>query len=89
MMRIEMDGRKMYTMQEAHRYLKEQFNLPDYYGSNPDALYDCLTEKGEQMYVIFRYKQAMLNALGAYGQTLLDVLRDTATENPSFILVEQ
>ena len=29
---------------QGHDYLKEALNLPDYYGKNLDALYDCLTE---------------------------------------------
>jgi ribonuclease inhibitor len=27
---------------EIHRVLKESFGLPDYYGNNWDALWDCL-----------------------------------------------
>ena len=27
---------------EIHKILKEGFNLPDYYGENWDALWDCL-----------------------------------------------
>lgn len=27
-----------------HAYLKKELDLPEYYGENLDALYDCLTE---------------------------------------------
>ncbi len=31
-------------MFEAHKYLREALNFPEYYGENLDALHDCLTE---------------------------------------------
>ena len=31
---------------EGHEYLKKALNLPDHYGKNLDALYDCLTDIG-------------------------------------------
>lgn len=43
---IELDGRKI--RKESHDYLKEELSLPDYYGKNLDALYDCLTEIGTE-----------------------------------------
>lgn len=32
------------TKEELHAYLKETMELPDYYGNNLDALYDCVSE---------------------------------------------
>lgn len=29
---------------DLHRYLSKELGFPDYYGSNLDALYDCLTD---------------------------------------------
>lgn len=89
MIRVELDGRKMDTRQDAHRYLKERLQLPEHYGNNLDALHDCLTEMGEKTRVTLVRKQAMLNALGAYGQSVLAVFRDVAAENPSFIFIEK
>ena len=31
------------TDDELHQVLKDRLDLPDYYGMNPDALWDCLT----------------------------------------------
>lgn len=89
MTRIELDGRKMDTRQDAHRYLQEKLALPAYYGHNLDALHDCLTDLGEETRVTLTYRQAMLNALGAYGQSLLAVFRDAAAENPAFAFIEK
>ena len=45
-MKIVLDALKLQTKSEAHAYLKEMFQFPEYYGSNLDALYDCLTDLG-------------------------------------------
>lgn len=89
MIQVELDGRKMDTRQDAHRLLKEKLGLPSYYGGNLDALHDCLTDMGEETRVTLTYRQAMLNALGAYGQSLLAVFRDAAAENPAFAFIEK
>ncbi|MBQ1781286.1 MAG: barstar family protein [Methanobrevibacter sp.] len=40
--KMQLDGKLI--KKQGHDYLKEALNLPDYYGKNLDALYDCLTE---------------------------------------------
>ncbi len=37
----------------AHEYLQEMLELPDYYGKNLDALYDCLTSFCDVEFAIF------------------------------------
>lgn len=39
---IELDGHKI--KEYSHEYLIKTLDLPDYYGRNLDALYDCLTD---------------------------------------------
>ena len=39
---IELDFGGIKSLWELHEYLKEAFGLPDYYGHNMDALWDCL-----------------------------------------------
>ncbi len=41
---IKLDGKKL--KKEPHEYLIKKLDLPDYYGRNLDALYDCLTDIG-------------------------------------------
>lgn len=43
-MKYVLDAEKMQTREEVHEYLKEALKLPEYYGGNLDALYDCLTD---------------------------------------------
>ena len=35
---------RMQSIRQLHKYLRTELELPDYYGENLDALYDCLTE---------------------------------------------
>lgn len=39
---MQLDGNLI--NERGHDYLMEALNLPDYYGKNLDALYDCLCE---------------------------------------------
>ena len=42
---IFIDANCYATAKELHLALKMLLNLPDYYGCNADALYDCLSER--------------------------------------------
>ena len=39
------------SKEEIHEYLKRKLDLPEYYGRNLDALYDCLTDLCEPVAV--------------------------------------
>ncbi|MBO5228579.1 MAG: barstar family protein [Lachnospiraceae bacterium] len=41
-MKYILDATCMQERKSAHEYLKKVLNLPDYYGGNLDALYDCV-----------------------------------------------
>ena len=69
-----------------HDLLTGALNLPDYYGRNLDALYDLLTERGEQT-ILWVYPDAEADArLGGYLTALLRTLQDAAAENPALSL---
>lgn len=40
---ITVDFTGIKSLWNLHEYFKEVFDLPDYYGHNMDALWDCLT----------------------------------------------
>ena len=47
------DLKGVITREELHDKLSKELPLPDYYGHNLDALYDVLTEDGEEWNIIF------------------------------------
>ena len=44
---IFIDGRQYASAKELHLALKMLLSLPEHYGCNADALYDCLSERRE------------------------------------------
>lgn len=72
---------EMTSRELVHPYLKRQLGLPDYYGNNLDALFDCLTEMSQP--AVFQFVHVNeLQKLGAYGLSLIETFRDASEENP-------
>lgn len=42
-MKITLDGSEIKSKQQFHTLIKLKLDLPDFYGENLDALWDCLT----------------------------------------------
>lgn len=83
MREIVLDGAAMATRQQAHDQLAEALALPEYYGRNLDALYDCLTDIGDETVIYLKSAGVLANGLGAYGRLLVDVLENSARQNPN------
>lgn len=73
----------------AHAYLQAVLALPEYYGANLDALYDCLTEIEEPTEIMISAKVSQEQYLGEYGVMLLAVLQDAANDNAALSVVVQ
>ncbi len=76
---IALDGRCMQTAETAHAYLRQLLQLPTYYGSNADALFDCLTECGEPLTLTLTHSEST-------APLILAVLRTAAAQNPALTL---
>ena len=75
---ITLDAAMLRERLPAHDYLKEALALPDYYGRNLDALYDCLTELDET-----EIRFVNLAAAGdSYFSRVLSVFQEAREENP-------
>lgn len=81
MRKIILDIEKMRSLPMLHKYLHTALALPEYYGANLDALYDCLTEMSEPTELVVPKKVADEAYLGWYGQQFLQMLEDAAAAN--------
>lgn len=74
-----LDCRQLTDKASAHRHLKAVFGFPEYYGNNLDALHDCLGELGHcRIYL----DESSLADGDSYAASVLEVLTDSAEENP-------
>lgn len=74
---VILDARELKERDSAHAYLKEMLELPEYYGRNLDALYDCLTEMSEREILFVHTSEA-----GNYFPRIRRVFEDARLENP-------
>lgn len=78
-MKVILDALRLQKKEEAHKYLREALNFPEYYGENLDALHDCLTELDDVQIEFVNIDKVS----GNYFARVLEVFRDSAEENPS------
>lgn len=88
-MAVILEGRAMTDRVSAHTHLAERLELPIYYGRNLDALYDVLTEIGEETEIILNDPAAVVELLGKYGEAMLATMQEAAEENPRLIVTLQ
>ena len=77
-----LDGDAISTREELHDALTRELALPAWYGRNLDALYDCLTELGEETLLRVTHRAALEEKLGPAARGLWRVLKDAEAENP-------
>jgi ribonuclease inhibitor len=76
-----LDGYKMTSKSEAHKYIKKTLNFPDYYGENLDALWDLLSTKSKTISIFLLHEKKVYENLGDYGKQLIDVFQEAAISN--------
>ncbi len=70
------------TVLELHQYLKAAFDLPDYYGNNMDALWDCLYCCYDEATTIeLRNLSVLRKRLEHTTTTMLEVFQDLHDED--------
>ena len=87
MKKVVVDCQELLQKEQAHSYLAEVLEFPDYYGKNLDALFDCLTELGEC--TIMLKDEHILHQSDCYGVKVLQVFKEAAQANPGLKLEVQ
>lgn len=87
MRHIVLDGASVRSRDGLHEMLAARLPLPAWYGRNLDALYDCLTDLGEEVTVLLRNGHQLTAVLGEYGAQTVRVFQDAARGNPRFSFV--
>ncbi len=73
---------------ELHEYLKEVFQLPEYYGHNMDALWDCLIYSFEfPTTIVLSNLSKISKALNEEVQIMLELFRDLETKDKKVTVI--
>ena len=80
-----LDGQKMTSKAAAYEHIARICLLPDYFGKNLDALNDCLSEIESDTVIILMNRDSMLESLGDYGFSMLEVFRENSIGNYAFV----
>lgn len=84
---IILDGDKFRTLDSLHKILKERLDLPDYYGENLNALWDCLTGWIERpVTIIWRDFEESKSYLGCNADEVLEVFKEAQDELGDLII---
>ncbi len=90
MAEIVLDGLEIEGIDGVHALFVRALELPDWYGRNLDALFDCLTDLQRDVTVRLLHREALEARLGRRGRALSALLRRAAVENPRVtLLVEE
>ncbi len=79
------DGRRVFSLDLFYDEIARQFDFPDYFGRNLDALYDVLsTDLEGPLEVVWQDSVVSSAAMGNEFQRLRDVLESVASERDDF-----
>ncbi len=89
MKRIVIKGEEITSREELHSVLKKELELPDHYGNNLDALWDCLTEGLEEdVFITWTDFEKSFRSIGPYALTTVRVIEDAANESGGKIVLK-
>lgn len=82
MKRCILDGENLADAGAVYRALAAAFDAPDYFGNNPDALWDVLTAyAGVPIELTWRHSARSTERLGADFAKIIAVLRKAAARD--------
>ncbi|WP_102272008.1 barstar family protein [Cytobacillus massiliigabonensis] len=89
MTKVIINGEHFVNMQKFHKHIKDKLELPDYYGGNLDALWDCLTGWIDMpLLIVWENFEKSKEYLGDEIHKIVQVFKDAEEEVEGFILVQ-
>ena len=82
MKQIIIDCSAIETPRQFHEALAAAMALPEWYGHNLDAMYDCMTELSQPVTLVLSGWAALGERLGDYAGRLIFVLHRASEDNP-------
>ena len=77
-----LDGSELADAAAVYRKLGEALHAPAYFGNNPDALWDAISENGgEPIEIVWRNSARSAERLGSVFDDIVAVLQRAATED--------
>lgn len=89
MVEIVLDGLEIKSLEAVHDLFAQALDLPEWYGRNLDALFDCLTDLREPVTVRLLHQEALEDRPDRRGRALVRLLRRAAAENPQVTLLRK
>ena len=81
MKKCVLDGSSLANTEAVYRALGEAFQFPEYFGNNPDALWDALGDySGEPVAIVWRDAARSADLLGPGFAQIVTVLQWAAAE---------
>lgn len=71
-MKVLINCEKLLNREQAHEYLAQMLDFPEYYGKNLDALFDCLTELSDCTVVLMGGEALPHNSYGARVRKVME-----------------
>ena len=85
---IALDFSGIKSLWNLHEYFKEVFELPDYYGHNMDALWDCLhCFYDEPTTIILNHIEKLPKDMDAISRTMVALFRELERRNEEVSVV--
>lgn len=81
MKRCVLDGSRLPDVAAVYRALAGGFRFPEYFGNNPDALWDALAEYGgEPIEIVWRNATRSAELFGPHFEQIVAVLQKAAAD---------
>ncbi|ORI04614.1 barstar family protein [Campylobacter concisus] len=75
---VILDAKEMVEKEKMHEYFTKKFGLPEYYGKNLDALFDCLCEINEPTFIKLKNENFLDSGT---KESLIQLFHDVCNEN--------